>query len=90
MTLSEHRLLPVCNKSDDDDETETPLPVFKRYETQGVVRQISFYLSGEIGAPIQYTDLLYTLRTASEVDIIYLHLKPIGKSPGFAGEAVEV
>lgn len=78
MTLSEHRFLPVCNKSDEDDETETPLPVFKRYETQGVVRQISFYLSGEIGAPIQYTDLLYTLRTASEVDIIYLHLNTPG------------
>lgn len=37
---------------EDEDELVTALPPFKRYESQGVVRQISFYLSGEIGAPI--------------------------------------
>lgn len=78
METTRNVLLPPVCTNPDDDETETPLPVFKRYETQGVVRQISFYLSGEIGAPIQYTDLLYTLRTANEMDIIYLHLNTPG------------
>jgi len=41
-------------------------------------RQISYYLSGEIGAPILYTDLLYTLRTATPSDVILLHLNTSG------------
>ncbi len=77
MTLPIVPIAPCCSNQN-EDEDETRLPVYKRYESQGVVRQISFYLSGEIGAPIQYTDLLYTLRTASEVDIIYLHLNTPG------------
>lgn len=63
---------------EDEDELVTALPPFKRYESQGVVRQISFYLSGEIGAPILYTDLLYTLRTAGKTDMILLHLNTPG------------
>lgn len=62
----------------EENSSETPPPVYKRYESQGVVRQISFYLSGEITAPIHYTDLLYTLRTAGEMDMIYLHLNTPG------------
>jgi len=63
---------------DDEDEAVAVQPLFRRYESQGVARQISFYLSGEIGAPIQYTDLLYTLRTARETDLILLHLNTPG------------
>lgn len=66
-------------KADDEaKDEETELPPFRRYESQGVVRQISFYLSGEIGAPILYADLLYTLRTASKSDLILLHLNTPG------------
>lgn len=64
--------------SEDDDDTVQTLPAFKRYESQGIARQISFYLSGEIGAPIEYTDLLYTLRAASPTDLILLHLNTPG------------
>ncbi|MBV8049216.1 MAG: Clp protease ClpP [Paludibacterium sp.] len=63
---------------DDDDAEPEALPLFKRYESQGVARQISFYLSGEIGEPIHYTDLLYTLRSASSSDLILLHLNTPG------------
>ena len=68
---------PFFSAVDDDDEANH-LPVCKRHESQGTVRQISFYLSGEIGAAILYTDLLYTLRTASKSDVILLHLNTPG------------
>lgn len=80
--MAPSHLLPESlrlNKADEEDKDEPPeLPPFRRYESQGVVRQISFYLSGEIGAPIQYTDLLYTLRTASKSDLVLLHLNTPG------------
>jgi ATP-dependent Clp protease, protease subunit len=49
-----------------------------RYERQSPVRQISFYLSGNILESHYYTDLFYTLRTAVETDLIYLHLNTSG------------
>lgn len=49
-----------------------------RYERQSPVRQISFYLSGNILESHYYTDLFYTLRTAIETDLIYLHLNTSG------------
>ncbi|HJV05851.1 MAG TPA: Clp protease ClpP [Chromobacteriaceae bacterium] len=67
------------SRADDDDNEDTPpLPLYRRYDSQGVIHQISFYLSGEIGAPIQYTDMLYAMRTASETDLIFLHLNTPG------------
>lgn len=49
-----------------------------RYERQSVVREISYYISGNILESHYYTDLFYTLRTASETDLIYLHLNTSG------------
>lgn len=49
-----------------------------RYERQSVVRQISYYISGNILESHYYSDLFYTLRTATETDIIYLHLNTSG------------
>lgn len=49
-----------------------------RYERQMPVRQVSYYISGELQEPQYYTELFYTLRSASETDLIYLHLN----SPG--------
>jgi ATP-dependent Clp protease, protease subunit len=69
--------IPLCDTGEDDIILPAP-PLFKHYERQGATRQISFYLSGEIGAPIEYTDLLYTLRTASESDLVLLHLNTPG------------
>lgn len=65
-------------------ETETEIvktEIFQgllRYERQSFVRQISFYISGNILESHHYTELFYTLRTASETDIIYLHLNTSG------------
>ncbi len=42
------------------------------------IRQISYYLSGEILEPEYYTELFYTLRSASNTDLIYLHLNSSG------------
>lgn len=49
-----------------------------RYEEQLPVRQVSYYLSGELREPQYYTELFYTLRTASETDLVYLHLNSSG------------
>ena len=49
-----------------------------RYEQQLPVRQVSYYLCGDIVDPQYYTELFYTLRTASETDLVYIHLN----SPG--------
>ena len=49
-----------------------------RYERQSPVRQISYYISGNILESHYYTELFYTLRTASETDLIYLHLNTSG------------
>ncbi|WP_293763906.1 Clp protease ClpP [uncultured Aquitalea sp.] len=76
MTQPRQPRLAITDPEDDDDTARQP--AFRRYESQGVIRQISFYLSGEIGDPIKYTDLLYTLRTASETDLVFLHLNTPG------------
>jgi len=49
-----------------------------RYERQVPVRQVSYYICGELKEPEYYTELFFTLRSASETDLIYLHLN----SPG--------
>ena len=49
-----------------------------RYERQSPIRQISFYLSGNILESHYYTELFYTLRTAIDTDLIYLHLNTSG------------
>ncbi|MEW9898737.1 Clp protease ClpP [Chitinivorax sp. PXF-14] len=64
---------------DDDDAQEQELVIpYRRYEGQVVIRQISYYLSGEIVPAIHYSEMLYTLRTATENDLIYLHLNTPG------------
>lgn len=64
----------------DEDEIQDAEPFrgLIRYERQVPIHQISYYLCGDILEPQHYTELFYTLRTASETDLIYLHLN----SPG--------
>jgi ATP-dependent protease ClpP protease subunit len=61
----------------DDDEPE-PFGGLVRYERHVPIHQVSYYLCGEILAPQHYTELFYTLRSAAETDLIYLHIN----SPG--------
>lgn len=65
-----------------EQEQDEPKPeLFRgliRYERQSPIRQISFYLSGNILESHYYTDLFYTLRTAIDTDLIYIHLNTSG------------
>jgi len=65
----------------EQEQIESGLEVFQglqRYERRSEVRQISYYISGSIQQPQYYTELFYTLRTATEHDLIYLHLNTSG------------
>lgn len=73
-----HSAAPHPKPDEDEDENVIETPLFRRHETQLTLRQISFYLSDEIGPPLAYTDLLNTLRTAGENDMILLHLNTPG------------
>ncbi len=65
--------------TEEDSPAETiPFRGLIRYERQIPIHQISYYLCGDIQEPQYYTELFYTLRTASETDLIYLHIN----SPG--------
>lgn len=61
-----------------DDEDEEPFGGLVRYERHMPIHQVSYYLCGELQAPQYYTELFYTLRSAAETDLIYLHIN----SPG--------
>lgn len=64
--------------SEDASEETVPFRGLLRYEQQMPIRQISYYLCGDIVDPQYYTELFYTLRTASDTDLIYLHINSAG------------
>ena len=67
------------HEMDQDSIIETvPFKGLIRYEQQSPIRQVSYYLCGDILEPQYYTELFYTLRTASDTDLIYLHLNSSG------------
>lgn len=64
-----------------DEDTQPDAVPFRgliRYERQIPIHQISYYLCGDILEPQYYTELFYTLRTASVTDLIYLHINSSG------------
>ena len=72
---------PHDSGHDADDEAVTETIAFRgltRYEQQVPVRQVSYYLCGEILEPQYYTEFFHTLRTASEADVVYLHINSSG------------
>ena len=70
--------------SQPDDEDEEPFGGLVRYERHMPIHQVSYYLCGELQAPQYYTELFYTLRTAAETDLVYLHIN----SPGGVASGV--
>lgn len=65
----------------EQEQNDTAPDLFQgltRYERRTEIRQISYYLSGSIQQSHYYTELFYTLRTATENDLIYLHLNTSG------------
>jgi len=72
--------IPSTSPAEQEPE-EAKAEIFRgliKYERQSPVRQISYYISGNILESHYYTELFYTLRTAVETDIIYLHLNTSG------------
>jgi ATP-dependent Clp protease, protease subunit len=72
--------IPSTSPAEQEPE-EAKTEIFRgliKYERQSPVRQISYYISGNILESHYYTELFYTLRTAIETDIIYLHLNTSG------------
>ncbi len=70
-----------ASSHDMDQDTVIEAVPFKgliRYEQLSPIRQVSYYLCGDILEPQYYTELFYTLRTAGETDLIYLHLNSSG------------
>ena len=60
------------------DEEVVPFEGLIRYERHVPIHQVSYYLCGEIQEPQYYTELFYTLRSAAETDLVFLHIN----SPG--------
>ena len=50
-----------------------PFEGLVRYERHVPIHQVSYHLCGEMQEPQHYTELFYTLRTAAQTDLIYLH-----------------
>ena len=73
------RRYPLPEQAPEEEEgMDTIVPAYQRFESQITARQISFYLSGEILEPRYYAEILYTLRTASEHDVVFFHLNTPG------------
>lgn len=58
--------------------TAEPFMGLQRFERHTALRQVSFYLSGLIEQAPLYNELFYTLRSAADTDLIYLHLNTSG------------
>jgi ATP-dependent Clp protease, protease subunit len=74
--MSNHHAVSV-----EQEQSDPNLEQFQgltRYERRSEVRQISYYITGSIQQSHYYTELFYTLRTATENDLIYLHLNTSG------------
>ncbi len=61
-----------------DEAPEPPFTGLQRFERRLALREVSYYLCGDIREAHHYAELFYTLRTAGESDLITLHLN----SPG--------
>lgn len=68
----------IHGEAESDDLEAVPFQGLARFERATAVRQISYYISGAIQHSSYYTELFYTLRSASDTDLIYLHLNTSG------------
>jgi len=79
---------PTTSLHDDDDDDNPRLPpggmisikkkAFQHYEQTMSAQQIHFYISDELGAPDQYTDMIHRLAIAGPNDIVFIHLNTPG------------
>lgn len=78
----------IFNNKTENDDDEIPKTVpgifiqkkkpFYCYEQQLIAQHVHFYISGEIGAPDEYTDMIHRIMTASPNDVIFIHLNTPG------------
>ena len=80
--MSHKKALPSQSELDEDflfgsllGQDKKPYKVF---EAEYSLKQISFYLSEAIGDPLDYAEMIHTIRTAGENDSIKLHLNTPG------------
>ena len=71
------------NDADDEDTPTLLMPIkklYRHYETTVSipVRQVHFYIDQEVGAPSEYSDMFYSLQTATAQDEIFIHLNTGG------------
>ncbi|MCP9758199.1 Clp protease ClpP [Aquitalea sp. S1-19] len=69
---------PPLPENTEDEPEASAVVAYQRFESQITLRQISYYLSGEIVEPCHYSEMFYALRTATENDVIFLHLNTPG------------
>jgi ATP-dependent protease ClpP protease subunit len=74
-------------RNEDDDEDDDGqmksflLPQKKRYQQYNhtyTAQHVHFYLSEDVGAPAEYTDMIHRISAASENDTIFIHLNTPG------------
>jgi ATP-dependent Clp protease protease subunit len=73
------------NNNDDDDEPTKGFGAmipqkkpYQHYEHTYTAQHIHFYLSEDVSAPEQYTDMIHRINTASENDTVFIHLNTPG------------
>lgn len=75
----------TTSKNDHDDEDSLSMPflvpekkAYRAFESEFRSRQLSFYLSGPIEGPEEYTEMIHAIRTAGPNDEIFLYLNTPG------------
>lgn len=71
---------------DDDDGDAPSWPIaglprkkpYQHYEHTHTAQHIHFYLSGDVGAPEEYTDMIHRIYAATENDVVFIHLNTPG------------
>jgi ATP-dependent protease ClpP protease subunit len=69
----------------DDDDVKNPLPLvvkqkyaYKSFEQTFTAHQIHFYITDDIGEPSDYVEMIHRILTASQNDVIFIHLNTAG------------
>lgn len=62
----------------EEEEQEEERKPYNHYEQKMVARQLHYYISGPIEEPSKYTEMVHKIRTASQNDVIHIHLNTPG------------
>lgn len=69
-----------ARNSDDEDDVVTRIQKkpYQHYEHAYTTQHVHFYLSEDVGAPEEYTDMVHRINVAGENDTIFIHLNTPG------------